>query len=994
MMEATPKRKNRQRDPKKQQGEQRRRYDIDSNSCTSSESGGISSPSNNLPLHFQQKNQNDGYSSPSHANNDSSSTGSPARSRIIRDTGDPSTPTPTTTIGHIRSPRSKELHGKLSRPRRRGHRSYGNLNINSNFSGSNKSIHMQRVGSGASIGRSDQSIASVDSTSDQSRLSRYTTASKSKVTNGTPTNRSLSRRGASTNSLHGGSGNQQHSFSSNSLFGLMGGSTYSKTAGIDPSTPRSSTNGKQQTADTYEYYHKHHHHPNPQHNESYTTMPTSPYSSSSLPPLPSLRVIASELSLICSLYCRHGIRSVQKPCRRLRRRLLYGALFLAAVVLGLVAWLCYDFYADALDVCTPPPSSHHLPSDFAAFLGSTEGQPYINNSDFDNANDDYPPRPLVEYYVHGRGIGHYARSVAIVEQLNRAGVDVRMFLTRASMWRAMHEDAKIIVDTDVDQQQQQQQHLEEGQNHRRSFVKRGKTTAIAITSLTPDQGFFDSLSHALERISGDCEVSASSGRYPQLVISDGDFPGMIRAELGGIPSVGIAHGQLFSIAQKPKWVQESAQLNGAWNKQGRLNHVSSFFTEWQIATHFCFLESQYTSGTVARAPLRPEVLQMAEARKWARRGKLIPNNIGDKHHNKSANGINTNIPRLPQAERIQELLFTKEKTSVNTATSNNNSTNTMHRKLVICYFRDHNGEHVVQALLDADFDVLLFDTGYTRDMANNPYRYGAKWIVKDQFRDQERKKYITNENEANTDANRLRGLKLSKDMEHDISSNSGNGHKGTTKNDTLTVEGHGFEVHRSQKDGPKSIRVMDRSLFVPLMHVADGVASSAGSQLMSECIYSHMPLLAMYKEDDSEQRLNVELSHHINAPCHRPLVFGNSFESLTFALQSNVTSTAATMYEMKDNHLDMGPVLESFKGFVREVQSSSVSDTYFRNVHLLDSNGNIAKKNNERSSEHTENDMIHQKDSNSVLEEEDPFRGLPDAAAIILEIIKQVVQKG
>jgi hypothetical protein len=690
---------------------------------------------------------------------------------------------------------------------------------------------------------------------------------------------------------------------------------------------------------------------------------------------------------------------VQKPYRRLRRRFLYGALFLVAVVLGLVAWLCYDFYADALDVCTPPPSSRHLPSDFAAFWGAMEGQPYINNSTFDSANDDHPPRPLVEYYVHGRGIGHYARSVAIVEQLNRAGIDVRLFLTRASLWRAMHEDAKIIVDADVDQQHQQQhqeqRHLEEGQNHRRPFVKRGKTTAIAITSLTPDQSFFDSISHALERFSGDCEVSSSSGRYPQLVISDGDFAGMIRAELGGIPSVGIAHGQLFSIAQKPKWVLESAQLNGAWNKQGRLNQVSSFFTEWQIATHFCFLESRYTSGTVARAPLRPEVLKMAEARKWARQGKVIPNSIGDdKRENKSASGIATNIRRLPQAERIQELLFTADKTSVNTATSNITATNTMHRKLVICYFRDHNGERVVQALLDADFDVLLFDTGYTRDMANNPYRYGAKWIVKDQFHDQERKKYIPNENESNTDAKRLRGLKLTKDVEHDISSNSGNDYKGTTKNSTLTIEGHGFEVHRSKKDGPKLIRVMDRSLFVPLMHVADGVASSAGSQLMSECIYSHMPLLAMYKEDDSEQRLNVELSHHINAPCYQPLVFGNSFESLTFALQSNATSAAATVYEMNDNHLDMGPVLESFKGFVREVQSSSVSETYFRNVHLRDSNANISEENNERPSDHSETNMINQKDSNAVLEEEDPFRGLPDAAAIIIEIIKQVVQKG
>jgi hypothetical protein len=626
-------------------------------------------------------------------------------------------------------------------------------------------------------------------------------------------------------------------------------------------------------------------------------------------------------------------------------------MILFAVILGLTVWLCYDFYNDAVDVCTPPPSSRPPPSDFAAFLAFAEqqrrGDGIIDIIDFNNNNvnnnnniaidyDDDPPRPLVEYYVHGRGIGHYARSVAIVEKLNRAGVDVRMFLTRASMWRALHEDAKIIVDPMDDQDVigiDQQLHREKeavggGDNKHLPVMKRGKTTAISITSTTPDQSFFDALSHVMERVSGDCEVSATSGRYPQLIVSDGDFPGMIRAELGGIPSVGIAHGELFNIAQKPSWVKDSNQLNRAWNKQGRLNYVSSLFTEWQIATHFCFLESRFASGTVARAPLRPEVLQMAEARKWFRRGKV---------HEK-----------LPQSDRIRKLLLPE--TSAAAATGSSASLSFSHRKLVICYFRDSNGEHVVQALLEADFDVLLFDTVYSKEMANNPNRYGVKWIVKD--RDQERTKHIRSE----TDRRRLLQVE-------DINISPGS------------------NVKTKTGDGPKLIRVMDRSLFVPLMHVADGVASSAGSQLMSECIYSHMPLLALYTEEDDEQRLNVELSHHIDAPCHRPLVFGNSFESLTYALKSN-----ETLFET--NHR-RSPILESLKGFVREVKSSSVSDTYYRNAHLF---GDGTSKN-----ETGQQISFIKHDWNETgknLDEEDPFRGLPDAAAIILEIVKQVVQKG
>ena len=291
-----------------------------------------------------------------------------------------------------------------------------------------------------------------------------------------------------------------------------------------------------------------------------------------------------------------------------------------------------------------------------------------------------------------------------------------------------------------------------------------------------------------------------------------------------------------------------------------------------------------------------------------------------------------------------------EAAAVATTGSSSSLPSFSHRKLVICYFRDHNGEHVVQALLEADFDVLLFDTGYSKEMASNPNRYGIKWIVTD--RDQERKKHIRSE----TDRRRLLQVE-----------------------DILISPGD--VVKTKTGDGPKLIRVMDRSLFVPLMHVADGVASSAGSQLMSECIYSHMPLLALYTEEDDEQRLNVELSHHIDAPCHRPLVFGNSFESLTYALKSNET--------LFETHHRRSPIFESLKGFVREVKSSSVSDTYYRNAHLFGDGTN--KNETEQQSSFTKHDW---NETEQNLDEEDPFRGLPDAAAIILEIVKQVVQKG
>jgi hypothetical protein len=122
----------------------------------------------------------------------------------------------------------------------------------------------------------------------------------------------------------------------------------------------------------------------------------------------------------------------------------------------------------------------------------------------------------------------------------------------------------------------------------------------------------------------------------------------------------------------------------------------------------------------------------------------------------------------------------------------------------------------------------------------------------------------------------------------------------------------------SNNDGPRLIRaVMDRSLFVPLMHIADGAASSAGSQLMSECIYSHMPLLALYLEQDDEQRLNVELGRHTGA-FHKSQVFGTSFESLTIGLKGMNHTTSNS------------PTLEELKKFVQEVKSSRVIEVRTR----------------------------------------------------------------
>jgi hypothetical protein len=266
------------------------------------------------------------------------------------------------------------------------------------------------------------------------------------------------------------------------------------------------------------------------------------------------------------------------------------------------------------------------------------------------------------------------------------------------------------------------------------------------------------------------------------------------------------------------------------------------------------------------------------------------------------------------------------------------------RKIVICYFRDHNGEMVVNALLNAGFDVLLFDNGYFKDMVNDPSRYGVKWVIHD--REEQR---------------RIQNLDVTDDNNHRQLRDE----VPPTQQEPNTSHRLGEIIAtRVDKTGPRLIRVMDRSLVVPLMHVADGVASSAGSQLMSECIYSHMPLLALYLERDDEQKLNVALSRHAGQG-HKAEVFGTSFETLAVGLKANNSSNFQS------------PTLEELKRFVQAAKKSRVSETVYRNLDTLGKH-NV-------SSGHEDADYV---DEDPI---QGPFQGLPDAAAIILEIIKQVV---
>lgn len=561
---------------------------------------------------------------------------------------------------------------------------------------------------------------------------------------------------------------------------------------------------------------------------------------------PTISEIFAEMLRILSRYMQHHAPSFRRRMFKYAKYFFYSIAFLLAFVLFWSLVVIRSFYIDGVNLCTPP-------RDFDLFR-----------------------QPLVEYYVHGRGNGHYVRSMAVIEALNKEGVDVRMFIGRATVWNFFRDYVAPKKTT-------------------------GTTTAISIKTLLPTIGPFASLSLALERIMGDCEVSSETSRYPMLVITDGDLPGMLRAELGGIPSVGISHGQLFAIANKPDYVSQDLRLSYAWDKQATLNQRASMFTSWQIGTNFVNLETNKPTAAVARPPLRPEFVKMTKYRKAY---QIMEHN-----------------------EIVKNLFLFGQENPPNTVPI------VPLRKSIVCYFRDKDGQMAVDALHSMGFDIFWFATGFedtSADVETSSSLFGKKWVVRGEDR-----------------------LKMRKEAGLDVEDTGKHRRLSEAIQQPIPVQ------PSSTKSGPRVVRVHDRNLFVSFMAMADGIASSAGSQLLSECIYANIPLLAIYKDKDDEQALNVIMSRHDRE--HKPNM--NIYGVTVSDLQSNFTSPDSR---------------SEFNSFVAKVHASKVSEGYY--VHL------------------TKNDTMLQAipsiELDNEAEGEDPFQGMQHAAPIILEIVKKVEESG
>ncbi|MEE9383705.1 MAG: glycosyltransferase family protein [Nannocystaceae bacterium] len=179
---------------------------------------------------------------------------------------------------------------------------------------------------------------------------------------------------------------------------------------------------------------------------------------------------------------------------------------------------------------------------------------------------------MIHYYVHGRGQGHATRTAAIVEVLQEAGHEVRIFV---------------------------------GHDGQGTFG--GHRLVVAIDSLPP--GITAGLLPLVARRMG-AAVAAMRRERPGVVISDGDGPGVWAAAATGTPCVAVAHGLSFSHCHPPDLAGITPAL---WRREGRKARWAAAGSRRQIAVNFAPLAARSATTLVARPRLGATLRARAKA---------------------------------------------------------------------------------------------------------------------------------------------------------------------------------------------------------------------------------------------------------------------------------------------------------------------------------------------------------------------------------------------
>ncbi len=169
---------------------------------------------------------------------------------------------------------------------------------------------------------------------------------------------------------------------------------------------------------------------------------------------------------------------------------------------------------------------------------------------------------LVHYYVHGRGLGHATRSVAVIGALRAAGYRVLAFAG---------PDAEQLV--------------------------RDAAVCRPVRSLPPRLGLRTPLLLASRLVDGLATIRAER---PCAVVSDSDLPGLLAARLAGVPAVVVGHGLLAGTCERPTGVNP-----GAWRRESLKVRSSSVGATHHVAVSFVPLRPLDPEHTTVAAPALP-----------------------------------------------------------------------------------------------------------------------------------------------------------------------------------------------------------------------------------------------------------------------------------------------------------------------------------------------------------------------------------------------------
>ncbi|MEM7156088.1 MAG: glycosyltransferase family protein [Myxococcota bacterium] len=165
---------------------------------------------------------------------------------------------------------------------------------------------------------------------------------------------------------------------------------------------------------------------------------------------------------------------------------------------------------------------------------------------------------LLHYYVHGRGRGHASRSRVIIAALQSAGHEVIAFAGR---------DAEALL--------------------------RDQTTTYGVESVVPSMGARGPLL-VTRRVREALTAIRRDGA--ELVLSDGDLPGLLAATASRRPSIAVGHGLVFYCCERPPDVPA-----GPWHRESRKAAVSTVGANRRVAVNFVPLRTK--RGRLARPAL-------------------------------------------------------------------------------------------------------------------------------------------------------------------------------------------------------------------------------------------------------------------------------------------------------------------------------------------------------------------------------------------------------